>query len=79
MRKDFCLNWWAGIFAGDAFLLDPEIIGRLEALTFLDFTDSNKNLMSLLNSGAEIWNMESMDVSWFVSAFNSRLNPFCCS
>ena len=48
---------------GNAFLLDPATISRLEALTPADFTDSSENLNFLLDSAAMVWNKESMAVS----------------
>ena len=48
---------------GDAFLLDPETISRIEAITVLDLSDSTENLTILLDLASKIWEVELMDVS----------------
>lgn len=57
--------------AGDAFLLNSEIISRIEALTLSDFTTPSEILMTLLESAAKVKNMNSMDVSRSVDLFSN--------
>ena len=52
------------VWIGNAFLLDPQIIGRLKDLTHLDFTHSTENLAFLLHVSAKFWNRGSLTVSY---------------
>jgi hypothetical protein len=52
------------IWLGNAFLLDPQIIGRIKGLTPLDFSHSSENLAFLLDVSAKFWNRRSLTVSY---------------
>ena len=61
----------------NAFLLDPQIVGRLKDLTSLDFSHSSKNLAYLLCVSAKFWGRKSLTVSYFLPVIDAG-NPHVC-